>query len=185
MTDDELNQAIETERELLELEKEEDLWVREGSPVLVVGVRHLERVKSSKRPLVPIYHQTSGLACNHIKLHAIVLKPKPLVLAAMQLIERHWFESNMGCFGTSLEEVLFYRMQLKDLVHPRADCNVTYIDLVEGAYPIDLDMSVIRDLCDDDLPDNLDDLLEFESPFSRSMGSVGRWRCFILAENSD
>jgi hypothetical protein len=167
------------------MEKEEELWVNQGSPILVVGVRRLDRVRSTKRPLVPIYHQTSGIACNHIKLHAIVLRPKPLVMAGMQLIEKHWYESNMGCFGTSLDEVLFYRMQLKDLIHPRADCNTSYVDLVEGAYPIDLDMSVIREICDDDLPDSLDDLLEFETGLSRSMGSVGRWSCFILAENSD
>jgi hypothetical protein len=47
------------------------------------------------------------------------------------------------------------------------------------------DGRVIRELCEDDLPDNLDDLIQFDSDLHRAMGMIGRWKCFILTENSD
>ena len=38
---------------------------------------------------------------------------------------------------------------------------------------------------DGTLPDDLDDLLDFDSSLARAIGALGRWSCFILAENSD
>jgi hypothetical protein len=55
----------------------------------------------------------------------------------------------------------------------------------EGVYPIDVDVRQLRALVEEDLPDDLDSLLTFESDLRRAIGMVGRWKCFILAENSD
>jgi len=172
----------------IELElSDEELTVTESRPVLVLGVMG-EDLRHDPAPGVAmrrVYHQTAGVGCHHVDMRAIVLRPKPLVLAGMQLIERHWRETNVGAFGTSLDEILYYRMQLKDLIHPSADCNMSYLYLEEGAYPLDVDLGVLREICEDELPDNLDDYLAFPDALSRAIGSIGRWKCFILAENSD
>ena len=182
---DPLSHAIQLERELEMLaNSERELIVAEGKPVLVLALSHPPRGQF-KRPMVSVYHQCGGLSCNHMTMVAMPLTPRPMMLAAMQLIEKHWFDSGMGVFRTSLDEILFYRSQLKALVHPDADCNSSYGDLQEAVYPIDVDMRVLRELCEDELPDNLDDLIQFDSDMHRAMGMIGRWKCYILAENSD
>jgi hypothetical protein len=154
-----------------------------GSPVLFLGV--LDTRLRFKGGSVLIDHQTSGIACGRLDARGVVLRPRPRVLAGMQLIERHWFDTSMGAFGTTLEDVLYYRMQLRDLIHPQADCNFSYTLFEEAAYPIDTSVKVLREICEDEIPDSLDDLIDFDGPFSRTLGSVGRWKCLILAENSD
>jgi len=182
---DPLSHAIQIEREFEMLAGSgTELIVAEGKPVLVLALSHPPRGQL-KRPMTSVYHQCGGISCNHMTMLALPLTPRPRMLAAMQLIEKHWFDSCMGVFRTTLDEIMIYRSQLKTLVHPDADCNDTYSDLQEAVYPIDVDMRVIRELCEDDLPDNLDDLIQFDSDLQRALGMVGRWKCYILTENSD
>ena len=162
---------------------EEPIEVKEGSPVLFLGV--LDTRLRFKGTSVLIDHQTSGIACGRLEARGVLLRPRPRVLAGMQLIERHWFDTSMGAFGTTLEDVLYYRMQLRDLIHPQADCNFSYALLEEAVYPIDTSVEVLREICEDEIPDSLDDLIDFDGRFARTLGSVGRWKGLILAENSD
>lgn len=172
-----------TEREIDALDSEEPISITEGNPVLFLGV--LDTRLRFKGTSVLVDHQTSGIACGRLEARGILLRPRPRVLAGMQLIERHWFDTSMGAFGTTLEDVLYYRMQLRDLIHPSADCNFSYAMLEEAVYPIDTNISVLREICEDELPDSLDELIDFDGPFARTLGSVGRWKCLILTENSD
>ena len=174
------------------LERQADAHcVKQGAPALVVGILHPGRSLGKtvrmrpEHPFVRVRHQTAGLACHSVEIEGIILQPRPRVLAAMQLIERHWYDSCMGAIQTSLDEILHYRMQLRDLVHPLADCNRSYMHLEEGLYPLDVHVGVLRDICENTLPDDLDDLLDFDSSLARAIGALGRWSCFILAENSD
>lgn len=162
---------------------EEAVRVKEGSPLLFLGV--LNTGTKFKSDSVLLDHQTAGIFCSCITARGILLRPKARTLAGMQLIERHWFDTSLGGFGATLDEVLFYRMQLRDLIHPNADCNMSYSLLQEGAYPIDPTLEVLREICEDDLPDSLDDMLSFASPLASVVGCVGRWKCMIIAENSD
>jgi hypothetical protein len=167
----------------------DEYWVKEGHPLLVLailrGAEGRKQFVPSGHPFIHIFHQTAGIACHHVDMDAIVLTPKPRVFAAMQLIEKHWFESCAGAFGTSLDELNMYRMQLKTLVHPDLDCNQSYTHMEEGIYPVDVDVRLLRELVEEDLPDDLDSMLTFESDLRRCIGMVGRWKCFMLAENSD
>ncbi len=180
---DPLTHAIRVEQEL-EMLANRELIVSEGKPVLVLAVTYPPRGKFT-RPMVDISHQCGGIACHHMSMTVLPLTPNPMILAGMQLLEREWYDTCMGALGTSLEDVLLYRSQLKSLIHADADCNMSYRDLQEAVYTIDLDMRVIRELCEDELPDDLDDLIKFDTDMSRVLGMVGRWKCYILAENSD
>jgi hypothetical protein len=164
-------------------------FVKERCPILVIGIQRGDRglcgITQGKHPFVSISHQTAGVACHTVEIDGIVLRPRPRAFAAMQLIEDHWRGSSMGASRTRLDDIVYYRMQVKNLLNARADCDVSYDMLEEGVYPIDPMVPVIRELCEDDLPDDLDDLLEFDSPVSRILGSMDRWRCLILSANSD
>lgn len=104
----------------------------------------------------------------------------------IQMLSDAWLESDAGCFGVPLDEVLKYREQLKALFGLGVDCNQSYQDFEEGIYPIDCSPEALKALCEDDLPEELDDLIEFgDNKFARFCGFVGRWSLFVLGENCD
>jgi hypothetical protein len=56
---------------------------------------------------------------------------------------------------------------------------------MEGVYPFDFSIDVLRQLTSVALPDDLDELAEFDTPLERAFGSINAWRAYILGENSD
>jgi len=136
------------------------------------------------REFINLQHQTSGHACHQVYLQATVLTPREPV--KIQMLSDAWLESDAGCFGVPLDEVLKYREQLKALFGLGVDCNQSYQDFEEGIYPIDCSPEALKALCEDDLPEELDDLIEFgDNKFARFCGFVGRWSLFVLGENCD
>lgn len=134
------------------------------------------------RTFLPLQHQTAGLGCHQHYMFATVLKPRHP--EKIKKLCDHWYESNAGIFSASLNEVNEYRTEINDLFG--VDCNGTYTFFEEGLYPIDLNEGSLEKMCiDRNLPKELDDLVIWESKMHRIFGFIGRWKLFILGENSD
>lgn len=134
------------------------------------------------RKWLKIAHQTSGLACNQQYIIATLLEPKSVdVFKNIIKLQDSWYGSNTGCFGLSLEEANDYNNQLKEFFN--AGCNFSWKDLQEGFYPVDTEY--IKNIASDNLPSNLDDLINWRDGFERGIGCIGRWNLWILTENSD
>ena len=157
-------------------------------PALVLGIeaRFDEWARdfkfSSARRWLKISHQAAGMACNQYRLYCTVLCPNSARIEAnMRNLSEKWFASNLGCFGVSLNEIIQYRNDIRSFFN--ADCNVSYRSLQEGLYPIDVKFA--GQLTNDKLPEDLDDLIQWDSGWSRSIGSIGRFGLYILGNNSD
>jgi len=158
-------------------------------PQLVLGIevnpmsdraRAYRFVKS--RRWVWLAHQTAGLCCNQHYLYATLLTPKSAaVLQGMNALAQKWLDSNVGWAGVSLDTANEYRQDLDRLFG--ADCNSCHQDFEEAFYPADLEF--LPKLAADQLPENLDDLIEWDSGLERAMGCVGRFRLLIVSNNSD
>jgi hypothetical protein len=135
------------------------------------------------RKFLPIAHQTAGHGCHQHYLKGTVLIPRDDVAAAMQVLNDHWLDTDCGCLGVSLDEVLEYRQQLQSLLH--VDCNLTYRDFEEGIYPMDYTLQTLSSLQIDEFPQDLDELIEWQDTFNRTTGFIGRWQILILGENCD
>jgi hypothetical protein len=130
-----------------------------------------------------IEHQTAGHACHHHLLWITELAPRDEVRIALKDIAGHYLDSDMGCWGVRLDQILEYRARISAVLN--ADCNDSYLDLEEGIYPIDCTAENLNRLCSDELPKDLDELIEFKDEFDRVCGSVGRWKLLLLGENCD
>jgi hypothetical protein len=135
------------------------------------------------RKFLPIAHQTAGHGCHQHYLYGTVLIPRVDVAAAMQAINDHWLESDCGCLGVSLDEILVYRQQVQTLLH--ADCNRTYRDFEEGIYPVDYTPQTLSSLQTEEFPPDPDELIAWKDRLDRTAGFIGRGQLFILGENCD
>lgn len=163
----------------------------------VVGypLRDPWRARLGMERLMPLRHQTAGHGCHHHDLWALPLQPRSETAVAMFRLDKQWYGSNAGVFGVSLDELLLYREQLNGWLG--VDCNRSYRDFEEAIYPIDPSADGLRTLTVSDLPDDLDDLVEWTRPedpphdrerraaLRRLLGFVHRWTVYVLAENSD
>lgn len=165
-------------------------------PQIVLGIKHCRESFSSDYPprrhtfkadapkFQNIAHQTSGLGCGQFYITGTLLQPKSMeVLRGMQEIERKWLNSNVGAFGgATLEQFNDYERDLRRLFD--ASANRSHRDFAEAIYPIDLEHlpKIVAD-CPD--LEKLDELIEWDSGWERSLGCVGRFKAYILASNSD
>jgi hypothetical protein len=158
-------------------------------PQLILGIEVNPKSEYSRdykfkpgRKWIKLAHQTAGHACNQRYLICTALQPKSVeVLQKMQQLANKWDGSQAGCWGNSLDSLNEYRQDIKNLFG--ADCNFCHNDFEEGIYPIDIDFLI--GLTDEKVPENLDDLVEWESGWDRSLGCLGRWKLFVLGENCD
>ena len=162
-------------------------------PALILGIEvkpwefekpDLQRTYNFKpgRTWVNLAHQTAGLACNQHYIHATVLTPiSEKVAHGMKMLEKKWLDSNAGVFGVSLKELNEYDADLRHLFG--ASCNSCHRGFEEGIYPIDI--GCISQLAADDLPKELDDLIEWKDGWSRAIGCIGRYGLWVVGENSD
>jgi len=130
-----------------------------------------------------ILHQTAGLGCHHVRMWCTFLTPKTDIIPILSEINATWLDSNAGVLDVRLDDVLKYRALISEKLG--ADCNVSYPDFEEAIYPIDCTVETIRSLCEDDLPDDLNDLLHFDNNFNSMLGFAKRWNLYILGENCD
>ena len=157
-------------------------------PALVLAVKEKPNFKKG-REWKAIAHQTAGHCCNQHYMYGTILKPKPETLNAMRKIEKSWLGSDFGwrdgdnCF--SLDGILKYRKQLKKLLD--VDCNISYEDFEEGIYPIDCSPKVIRKLCKDKIPNDLNNFIRWKNTLGSKIEKIfmeDRWHLYILGENS-
>jgi hypothetical protein len=165
-------------------------------PQIVLGIKHYRESFNSDYPpraydfkagapkFRNIAHQTSGLGCDQFYVTGTLLEPKSVeVLRGMQEIERKWLDSNVGVFGgATLEQLNDYERDLLRLFG--ASANRTHGDFCEALFPFDIEhLPKIAANCPD--LDALDEWIEWDSGWSRSLGCVGRFKAYILGQNSD
>lgn len=157
-------------------------------PCLILAIKHdilnPRTYKFKNNDFEFISHQSMGLACNQLYFQAKVLKIKEKHLSKLKKIENTFYDSSLGCFGASLTDILKYRELLNKI--PGADCEISYSDLQESVYPIDLTQETVNELTEETLDvGKLDDLIEFKDSLDKILGCMGRWSLFYLTENSD
>lgn len=130
-----------------------------------------------------IRHQCAGLACDQFELVGMILSPNDRTRVAIRSIQDRWLDSNCGAFHSSLDDMGEYRDHLVETLG--VDCNYSFDDFREAVYPIDINMESIQRLVTDDLPNDLDDLIEWENDFTKVFGLLNRWNLCILGQNSD
>lgn len=164
-------------------------------PQIVLGIKHCRESFSSDYPprrytfkagapkFQNIAHQTSGLGCDQFYITGTLLQPKSSgVLRGLQEIEGKWLDSNVGAFGgATLAQLNDYELDLQGFFD--ASANQSHRDFCEALYPIDLEsLPKIAANCPD--LDTLDELIEWDSGWERSCGCLGRWKAYLLGENS-
>lgn len=175
-------------------EREAEAW----EPSIEGAAKYQLRTDGAERlRLLPLRHQTAGIGCHHHDLWAIPLEPRPEAVAGLYRLEKFWYGTNAGALGVSLDELEVYRAQLRTWL--RVDCAWSYRYFEEGIYPIDATAEHLRRLTVQELPEELDELLEWTRPddpedpqqrewvvmLRRFCGYFGRWTLFVLGENSD
>jgi hypothetical protein len=128
-----------------------------------------------------IQHQCAGHACGQEYYYGIRLRPRDNTRTV--LLTEKWLDSEVGCLGTSLKDVVKYSDELKNLFS--VDCDGCFKEFQEAVYPVDCTTENLKKLCYDDLPEDLDDLLVFRNSMSSLCGCIGRWRLYILGPNCD
>lgn len=164
----------------------------ETMPILVLGMKcHEWEIEKGKtkynfndgRKWRKIEHQTAGNACHHHYILGTIIEPKSNVFKNMVELSGKWIGTNCGVFGVSLNTVLEYREDLKNLFD--VDCNGCYDNFEEAIYPIDCTRENLKNMTDTVFPEDLNNLISWEDELSKFCGCVGRWNLWILGANSD
>jgi hypothetical protein len=162
-------------------------------PSLILGIEvkpwefekpDMQRVYNFKpgRTWVNLAHQTAGIGCHQHYIHATVLTPvSEKVRYGMTALQEKWLDSNVGAFGVGLKSLNDYSADLRHLFG--ADCNQSHRCFEEGIYPIDVEY--VKDMVADDLPKDLDDLIEWKDGWSRALGCINRFGFWVIGENCD
>lgn len=159
-------------------------YINTGSKLFLgieVSTKYEETYQFEKEP-IKFSHQSAGLACEQHNYIGFFLNPTEKIEKLMNFLNTWGYESNIGAFGKTLNEIIEYRKILNDYL---VDCNESYEFYEESIYPIDFDSNNFNDITKDDIPYDLDDLLIFNNPLLRMKGCFNRWKLLILTENSD
>lgn len=131
------------------------------------------------RTWVALSHETSGAARRPRYLLATVLTPTPAAALGMARLSEARTGSAIGVGGVSLVDVIAYRDDVRRLLG--AEVERCYGALTEGYYPLDAEYAA--KLTTDELPAQLDDLVDWKDGVERACGCIGRWRLVILGRN--
>ena len=117
-------------------------------------------------------------------MFGMILTPKQDKITAIETICGCWLNSDVGMFGrANLKEINKYNKQLNDLLDET--CMNSHRDFEEAIYPIDIGDYTLKNLCEDELPIDLNELLIFKSSMQAIAGCLSRWHLYILGENCD
>lgn len=161
-------------------------------PKLILGIKidpkypYLEEYKfKDSNKWIKIGHQTAGHACHQHYFIATIVTPKSEVVNKIKDICDEYLDSDIGCFGVSLNEIINYSKLLKNNLD--VDCLMSYKYFEEAIYPIDYSEENLKKLTDDVFPDDLNELIEWDSDrkFHKFIGCIGRWGIYILGGNCD
>jgi len=125
-----------------------------------------------------IEHQTAGNACHHPKIIGHFVRLKPQVHAVCLAIARELFDSQIGWYGPSLDDLTTFSKKLS-AVGLRCKYFDTFRHLQEGLYPAEIDQAT-ADLIMEDNVVLADLLLEPDKSFN-----ISRMSFFFIASNSD
>ena len=148
-------------------------------------------VMKGQRKTVPgrewfhIRQQCAGIACLQHEFYGTPVTPRGKIALGLARISEHFYDTSMGTFGITMDDALEYRAMLNQL---GLDCNHEFSKLAEGYYPIDLPSNLGEILEDEELPDDLDQLIDWEAEGGgvyQLMGIIGRWSLVWLSQNSD
>jgi len=128
-------------------------------------------------------HQAGGVNCTQVELVATELTPRPEREAGLLRLSLRFSDSNFAGWGTTVDDLVTYRAALRELLG--VDANLSYGDLREAVYPVDVTAAHLHHLTGDELPEDLDELLTFAHPAARALGMLNRWRLWIITQNSD
>ncbi len=168
----------------------EDLGV--PLPQLILGIRIPPGAFNGDYPLrtysfkpgrtwLNLAHETAGTAKKQRCWFATLLTPKATVSLALRALCDSHVSGDLGAWGCSLDELIEYRAKLKALL--AVDCNQSHRFVEKGALPIDVEY--VRRLVLDDLPTDLDELINWDSGIDRARNCVGRWDLTVLGPNGD
>ena len=155
-------------------------------PLLVVAIKQqdgLDYKFNEPEKWLRITHQVAGHGCHQVNLLAMPLEPNEITMKLMLKLEETFFESDLGCLGLALQDVVSYNELLREYgLH----CEASFQELKEAVYPIDCTEEHIRLLCKNKLPKNMDDLINWEeNHLFRLLGCINRWHLFIIGNNCD
>lgn len=130
-----------------------------------------------------VRHQAGGVHCAQVELLATEIVPHPEREDGLRALAEQFGETHLSGWGITLDDLVRYRSELQKLVG--VDCALSYRDFREAVYPVDVSPHHLRHLTVETLPERLDDLLEFDPPFTRALGILNRWHLWIISANSD
>lgn len=152
-------------------------------PLLILSAKTQHGKPANPEMWQTLKHQGAGNACRDFERWCIILPIKDTAYRGIRDLTDKWLDSCVGAWGVpKLSDANEYSDDLKKL---GLSCEICYDEMMEGVYPFDTSVETLRKLTDFPIPDKLDDLLVFESDFSRMFGILGRWQAYILGENCD
>ena len=152
-------------------------------PLLVLTTKSEHGRLANPEAWCEIKHQGGGHACINFEKRCIILPIKDSAYRKIRELTDKWLDSCVGIWGgPTLRDANSYNEDLQSL---GLSCEICYGEMMEGVYPFDTSVEALRKITDFPLPEDLDDLLVFESDLSRMFGIIGRWQAYILGENCD
>jgi hypothetical protein len=127
-----------------------------------------------------IVHDTCGAAFKPVYWIGMVLKPTTYAAQRLRVIADTKRGTNLGWQSAPrLSELINYREWLSAVL--KVGCDRSYGQYCEGLYPIDPEY--VSWLTQDELPKDLDELVEWESGLQRARGAESRWSLAVFGPN--
>jgi len=178
-----------------------------GLPLLVLATDEPHKFTGARK-WEAIYHQTGGPACHKKYMMATVLQPRQELEGRIWKLTETWRRTDTGAWMVTLESINRYNAQLQELFG--VDCKTSYGNFQEGIYPIDITPDSLRKLTAEELPKNLNNLVDWKGEtkehlqkkfpdkefdklepnvqkqligLSEFAGCMARWNLYILGHN--
>lgn len=151
----------------------------DSKPVLALGMFLYPDYK--KKDLIRAYQVKKQVSYfHHAGYYIQALLPQPSDLGYRLL------ETVFELCNTNKDRDLDFLIEYESiLLQVGLSCNRSCKNLENGYYPIDFDKDIVKRLFVDEMPDDLDDLINFENNTDRLGGIIGRWRCAILGAKNE
>lgn len=155
-----------------------------GIRATVVEVHTLRRSFGQPKPSrewLRLIHQAGGSQRQPHLFWVTQLRPRAQTQTGLKKLAQYYAAHPLGGGPMRLEQLLHYQTQLQEYLG--VECNRSYADLVEGIYPIDLTPEHLLHLAEDELPTNLDELLERGETYRSA--NLERWGLWGLTSSSE
>ncbi len=168
----------------------QDIWPDLAQhPRLVLGIRitifeniYLSRTSGQPKPgrvWMYLIHHAGGKEQQTHMFFVTELHPQAQVEAKLKALAEHLMTHPLGGGPMGLDQLVEYQTRLREYLG--VDCQHSYADLLEGIYPIDPTPAHLARLVEDELPAELDALVEGEG--TRKSSPLGSWGLWMLSAN--